>query len=255
MWSVRRAAAPTPLRSAVEALLLLYAGSVLSGGLAHHFSVPPPGSDYDAVSKASAAPLETPLFRTLWRICVGTVVAASWAQGAVAVRLAATFPSVFDELAGKSSSGQRLGSGPSSGGSAAAATGAFVRRVSFATGAAVGGCTGAVLGGLVGALLGAWPGSGIRAACAGLGGREGPGGGPAVVATFAGLLGGVGPGSAVGALLGRSGPGRAVALACHPWGEAFWAAWALAFLVLAWHGGLSNVDPAVDIFLAGATQV
>ena len=227
----------------------------MSGGLAHHFVVPPLGSDYAAVGKASAAPLETPLFRTLWRICVGTVVAASWAQGAVAVRLAATFPSVFDELAGKPSSGQGPGSGPSGGSSAAASTCAVVRSVSSTTGATVGGCTGAVVGGLVGALLGAWPRSGILAACAGLGGREGLGGGPAVVATFAGLLGGVGPGSVVGALLGRSGPGQAVALACHPWGEAFWAAWALAFLVLVWHGGLSNVDPAVDIFLAGATQV
>lgn len=265
VYSLRRDCAPSALRLRVELLLGLYAVSVFSGGLAHQWctssfmsvSSSSGGHNIDASSSSSsrllapetAAVLHSSLFQGLWRLCVGSVCAAGWAQGGIACALARRYassaPPQFDEAPAVL---------------AAAARG--VRLPDAVTGPAVGGLLGGLAGGLAGALGGPHV-LGSAVARGGVGASAVvPSASVQLVSLFAGLFGGLALGILAGALLCSSkvharGYGlaqRAFQVAAHPQAEHLWFAWALGWCTLTHWGALSMLRPAMDIFLAGTTQ-
>lgn len=266
VYSLRRDCAPSALRLRVELLLGLYAVSVFSGGLAHQWctssflsgnssSSSSSGDDnVDASASHLLAPetagvLHSPLFQGLWRLCVGSVCAAGWAQGGIACALARRYAS---------SKASQPGEAPLV--LAAAAQG--VRAPDAVTGPAVGGLLGGLVGGFVGALGGPSV-LGGAVARAGVGATAVvPSAGVQLVSLFGGLFGGLALGMVLGALLCSSGVharGHAFAqqaflVAAHPQAEHVWFAWALGWCASTHWGALSMLRPAMDIFLAGTTQ-
>jgi len=268
VYSLRRDCAPSALRLRVELLLGLYAVSVFSGGLAHQWctssivsvsssSSSSGGDNINGSSSSSsrllapetAAVLHSFLFQGLWRLCVGSVCAAGWAQGGIACALARRYAS---------SAPPPFGEAPAV--LAAAAQG--VRVPDAVTGPAVGG----LLGGLAGGLAGALGGPSVLGSVvvrAGVGATAvAPSHGVQLVSLFGGLFGGLALGMALGALLcsrkvharGHGLAQRAFLVAAHPQAEHVWFAWALGWCTLTHWGALSMLRPAMDIFLAGTTQ-
>jgi hypothetical protein len=266
---MRRDCPPSALRQRTELLLALYAVSVFSGGLAHQWCTTPlvvPSSfgaaaDDQLLAAATAAALHAPLFQAVWRLCVGSVCAAGWAQGSIACALArryASAPLSPDRAADRAAAA----SSPREGELVASAARRGVRVAGVHAGAVVGGLLGGLAGGLVGALGGPWL-LGGAVARAGVGAASVlPGAGAQLVSLFGGLFGGLAVGVVLGALAcsglvhrrGRALAQGAFRLAAHRHAEALWFAWAAGWCGLTHWGALSMLRPAMDIFLAGTTQ-
>lgn len=185
VYSVRRDALPSPLRTRVQGLLLTYASSVLAGGVAHQTYVTPAGAPL--LSLASARDLNTPAFRNLWTVCVGSVCLGVGALGSIATQLSVPFTP-------PSSSATKL----------VTAAAPKPRVVTQLIGAGVGACGGAVGFGALGAAVSLL----VPLSQPFLPNRA--------VATLAVSSAGIVLGIFLGFILGSIGPHVAVSVASHP---------------------------------------
>mmetsp|Transcript_67397 Transcript_67397/g.115774 ORF Transcript_67397/g.115774 Transcript_67397/m.115774 type:complete len:413 (+) Transcript_67397:55-1293(+) len=246
VYTLHRDALPSPIRTHASCLLLLYAASVLSGGLAHHFFLSPEGDHSSLLSPESATNTNTWPFRVLWTICVGTVCGAGGVQGSLAVAMAKAGRSAVASSETKPSRPGRL--------------------VGAGVGGLFGVCVSALLSGLWGTFSLGSPSSSfpagfaLRKAAAALSEANaavapGPEKGGPLLAVLACCAAGAVFGKAVGGTAGFLFPSKAVAVASHPLlAPLLWLPYTCALVGLTAAGGLSMLRPAADIFLAGATQ-
>mmetsp|Transcript_37640 Transcript_37640/g.48692 ORF Transcript_37640/g.48692 Transcript_37640/m.48692 type:complete len:434 (+) Transcript_37640:104-1405(+) len=237
-YSVIRDANPSPLRTRVVLLLLLYAISVFTGGIAHQFFQTPEGVT-SLLDIRSALALNTFSFRVLWSICVGAVCAAGGVFGGIACQLGDMFPNKdIHSSSSKSKTTIYL----------------ITRHITPSMGILVGAFMGALTGGMIGGLYGSLINNTnaplfIYATSMNPSGRSG-----SMISIIISSTIGIIIGIFIGMIFGYLFPKKCICFTTSIKLEKYWWLWNITFVYFTFYGFLSMIQPAADIFVAGFSQ-